>query len=287
MADDAGEGVRESVATVVARDGARAELAWIEPAQPPRSVLLWLPALGVSARNYLPFARGLAAHGMAVALHEWRGAGSSDRRAGRGSDWGYRELLLEDIPASRAVVRERHAGARMRIGGHSLGGQLAVLAAALDPGDVAGVVLVASGSPYWRCFAHPWLLRAFYTGVPALAAACGYFPGRRLGFGGREARRVMTDWARSGRSGRYSAAGVADDLEARLARVTAPVFALRFADDWFGPEASLEWLLRKLPAAPRETVSMDSGELGNIAADHFSWMKSPAAVIRAVANKCI
>jgi len=277
--------VRERVVPVVAGDGARAELALVEPTGPVRDVLLWLPALGVTARNYLPFARELAANGVAVALHEWRGAGSSDRRAGRSLDWGYRELLLEDIPASRAVLRERYAHATSRIGGHSLGGQLATLVAALEPADVAGLVLVASGSPYWRCFGHPWLIRAFYAAVPTIAAACGYFPGRRLGFGGCEARGVMTDWSRSGRSGRYAAEGVAVDLEARLAQVTSPIVALRFADDWLGPAASLDWLLCKLPAAPQETVLLDENDLGNIRADHFSWMKSPGTVVRSIISK--
>ena len=36
----------------------------------PRQALLWLPALGVAARHYLPFAEALAAQGVAVFLHE-------------------------------------------------------------------------------------------------------------------------------------------------------------------------------------------------------------------------
>lgn len=281
----AGNAVRESSVPVVAADGARAELALVEPTGAARGALLWLPALGVAARNYLPFARAMAETGVAVALHEWRGAGSSDRRAGRSLDWGYRELLIDDIPASRAVLRARHPDAPFWLGGHSLGGQLATLAAAMAPADIAGLALVASGSPYWRCFGHPWLIRAFYAIVPAIAAVCGYFPGRRLGFGGREARGVMADWSRSGRTGRYAAAGVAVDLEARLAAVRAPLLALRLAEDWLGPQASLDWLLDKLSAAPHEVVPMGRRDLDGVAADHFSWMKSPAGVVRAILCK--
>ena len=43
----------------------------------------------------------LAAQGIAVFVHEWRGNGSSTQRAGRRQDWGYRELLgtiLNKIP---------------------------------------------------------------------------------------------------------------------------------------------------------------------------------------------
>ena len=39
--------------------------------------------------------------GVAVVMHEWRGIGSSDRRAGRRCNWGYRELLQDDLPATK------------------------------------------------------------------------------------------------------------------------------------------------------------------------------------------
>ena len=54
----------------------------------PRAALLWLPALGVAAKHYLAFAEALAARGIAVFLHEWRGNGSSNLRASRRHDAG-------------------------------------------------------------------------------------------------------------------------------------------------------------------------------------------------------
>ena len=279
--------IRESVARVGAADGANADLLLVQPAAPARDLLLWLPALGVAARNYLPFARELAARGVAVALHEWRGSGSSDWRATRVCDWGYRELLTLDIPASRDAASLANPQARFWLGGHSLGGQLAAIAAGLDSRDVAGLVLVASGSPYWRMFRHAWLIRAFYAAVPGVAATCGYFPGRQLGFGGREARGVMTDWARSGRTGCYAAAGVQRDLEAALAQVGVPVRALRLVDDWLGPAESLGWLLGKMSAAPHEIRLMGPDALGGVRADHFSWMKAASGVAADISDKII
>src|SRR5690606_36359170 len=87
--------------------------------------LLWLPALGIAARHYVPFAEALAARGVAVFVHEWRGNGSSSLRAARHCDWGYRELLELDIPASHADIEAELPGLARAIGGHSLGGQLA------------------------------------------------------------------------------------------------------------------------------------------------------------------
>jgi predicted alpha/beta hydrolase len=273
------------VLPVVAADGARSELLLLAPRIPPRGVLYWLPAMGMPARHYLPLAAALAARGVAVALHEWRGIGSSDRRAGRHSDWGYRELLDADLPAGLALVRGRWPDLDVRIGGHSLGGQLACLHAALHPAAFTGIVLVASGAPYWRRFRHGMAIGAAYVLAPWLAALYGYLPGRRIGFGGNEARGVIADWARSGRTGRYAAAGMDADLERRLAALDTPVLALRLRDDWLGPAASLDWLLGKLaPQAPREPVVVVPAELGGRPADHFSWMKVPDAIAARIAH---
>jgi predicted alpha/beta hydrolase len=274
----------ESVARVTrvsAADGAASELLLVDAAAP-RHWLYWLPAMGVPAKHYLPLASALAAHGIAVALHEWRGIGSSDRRAGWRQDWNYRTLLCQDIPAGLAATRAAWPGARGRIGGHSLGGQLACMFAGLAPQEVAGLVLVATGMPYWRHFRHAWSVGAAYVLAPLLATVCGHLPGRRIGFGGNEARGVIGDWARSGRSGRYAAAGLGD-LEAGMATLAAPLLALRMRDDWLGPEASLDGLLRKLPRATVTRGVITPHDLHG-PADHFGWMKTPEPVAAHIAH---
>ena len=272
------------VIPVTACDGARCELLATLPAGRWQQLLYWMPAMGMPARHYLPLAQALAVAGVAVVLHEWRGIGSSDRRAGRDCNWGYRQLLQDDLPAGMAAVRQRWPQARCWLGGHSLGGQLGLLYASLYPHDFVGVVLVASGAPYWRRFRHGWLIGAAYALAPWLAALIGHLPGRRIGFGGNEARGVIADWARSGRSGRYAVAGMTEDFERLLAALQLPVLALRLQQDWLGPPASLAWLLGKLgPAARRvETISRD--DLDGTPADHFGWMKAPAPVAARIAG---
>ncbi len=273
------------IVPVEAADGAHFELILVMPPDPPaRRALLWLPAMGVPARHYLSLAQALAARGVAVAIHEWRGIGSSDRRAGRRTDWGYRELLERDLAASATALADRLPELPMAMGGHSLGGQLACLYAALHPRQVDGLVLVASGAPYWRAFPHPWSLRAAFHLAPLLAHLRGHLPGRRLGFAGNEARGVIADWARSGRSGRYAARGLAQDLEAALAALRTPVLAIRLCDDWLVPVASLNWLLGKLPASSVQRVELAADALDGQRADHFAWMKAPAAVADALAD---
>ncbi|WP_447897440.1 alpha/beta fold hydrolase [Stenotrophomonas sepilia] len=147
------------------------------PAQP-IARLLWLPALGVAARHYLPLAQALAAKGVAVYLHEWRGNGSSSLRPSRAQDWGYREVLEQDLPASQAVMAaaDEEAGPLpWIIGGHSLGGQLACVHAGRNPLHFHHLWLAASGSPFWRGFPPPRLAAATGLPLPAVDRAA---PGR-------------------------------------------------------------------------------------------------------------
>jgi predicted alpha/beta hydrolase len=139
-------------------------------------------------------------------------------------------------------------------------------------------LLVASGSPYWRTFAYAPLIYLALALAAPLSQLLGYLPGRKLGFGGNEARGVIADWARSGRTGRYAAHGVAVDVEQHLAAIQSPVLALQLRDDWLAPARSLAWLLDKMPQAPKRMGIIDSSQLMGQPADHFRWMKVPHAI---------
>ncbi len=260
-------------------DGAGCDLIVVAPARP-RAGLLWLPALGVAARHYLPLAAALARQGVAVAVHEWRGLGSSDRRAGRRCDWGYRELLTLDIPASRAAAAAACPDLPWLLGGHSLGAQLAALAAARAPTAAIGLVAVASGVPDWRTFPPVWRLplRSLYFGAPLLARLYGHYPGRRLRFAGNEARGVIADWAASGARGRYAARGLDDDLQAALAALRLPVLGLRLADDRLVPAASLAGLLACMPLSVRESQVLAPAEFAAARIGHFGWLATPGPI---------
>ncbi len=265
---------------VTAADGATAELI-VHPS-PQGEFVYWLPALGVTARHYARFAEVLAAEGIGLARHEWRGAGSSNLRARRGVDWRYRDLLA-DIRDGLAALRVRHPDARIWIGGHSLGAQFAALALARDP-SLAGVIIVASGTPYWRSF--PWWQRPILLGVFAwfrlLSDLFGYFPGRRTAFAGNEARSVIHDWIRSGLSGRYRHAWPEGELDAELRERTQPLFALHLRDDRFAPPSSFDELVSRLPNAPKRIHHLVPTDFESGKADHFSWMKDPAPIARRI-----
>jgi len=263
---------------VQADDGHRFALLARVPGQP-RARLLWLPALGVAARHYLPFAEALAARGVAVYLHEWRGNGSSSLRPSRTQDWGYREILEQDLPASLAQV-PTDAAAPLVIGGHSLGGQLACCFAGMHPQRFARIWLVASGTPYWRTFPAPrgWALPLVYRFLPWLAQRHGVLHGRKLGFGGTEARGLIRDWSRVGLNNHYAAAGMATDLEAGMRDLRGRATAVVMAHDWLAPSGSMQGLLARMPGM-RAQLSVITAQMLGARADHFAWMKTPEAVV--------
>lgn len=270
----------QPVIAVEAGDGHRFELIHVA-AERPRHALLFLPGMGLSARLFIRFARALAKRGTSVFIHEWRGNGSSSLRASRQTDWGYRELL-DDIDAARGAVSSQAPDGYL-VGGHSLGAQFSCLSAAVDPRDCRGLIVLAGGSPYWRTFPLPMkaVMATIMFAFPTLGALIGYYPGKRVGFAGNEARGVMADWARSARSGRYEPAGIDFDLEARLHALRLPVLALDMADDWFVSQGSLDWLVGKLDGCELTRRVVEAAEAGE-KADHYAWMKRPDRTAEAI-----
>lgn len=267
---------------VTAQDGHgfAVRLARGDPGSP---ALLFLPALGVPAEKYDRFAAALADRGITVAVPDWRGMASSDRRAVRGSDWGYPQLLEHDVPAARAAIAALPARS-WAIGGHSLGGQVAALAAALSPADYAALVLVATGVPDARTFPASQRLgvRLFAASMPVLTGVFGYFPGQRLRWAGVEAATLMRQWAGTVRRGDYDAVGI-PDLEAKLRAVSLPALGVRYTGDWLATHASLAALLGKLGPGARSIDVFDQARLGDTP-DHFRWLKSPATPAARIAE---
>jgi predicted alpha/beta hydrolase len=268
---------------VSAADGHRFEVRWHRACA--AGTALWLlPALGVRADRYDRFAQALNTQGVSVAVPDWRGLASSSWRASRRADWGYRELLELDLSAARAALEAHAPGERWAIGGHSLGGQIAALAAALDPGAYSGLVLVATGVPDARLFPKRdrWGVRLFARAIPLLTRLFGYFPGQRLRWAGREAGTLMRQWAGTVLSGSYDEVGIAH-AEDRLRALRLPVLGLRYTEDWLASDATLRGLVDKVGGGPRTFEAIDGARLGD-RPDHFRWLKTPAVPAAIVAG---
>ncbi|MBI2383011.1 MAG: alpha/beta fold hydrolase [Gammaproteobacteria bacterium] len=267
---------------VRAADGHAFDLA-LYPARPDAPAILIGPAMGTPARVYAPLAAAFAAQGLNAAVIELRGIGSSSLRAGRRVDYGYRHLVEQDWPAARSALHGRLPAARQYLLGHSLGGQVALLHAAMHPQGVAGAILVAAGSVHYKGWAGARSLGilAFTQFAGALSGLAGYFPGKRVGFGGTEARTLMQDWARLARSGRFALRG-GPDYEAELARLRLPVLGLSFEHDVYTPHRAQKNLLDKLRSATVTRLPLSAADTG-VRLDHYNWIGKSDAVVSRVA----
>lgn len=281
--------VGRHVLVVTAADDATGRLLLHLPAEAQVGVY-WLPALGVGIAPNEPLADSLAALGVAVAMHEWRGLGESDRRATRRCDWGYQDLLDIDIAAGLAAARARLPGLRWYLGGHSLGGQFALIHAAMEQaarhGEAfEGVFLVASGQPHWRAFPG-WRaagVLGFAIAIPAITSVVGYFPGTRLGFAGREAATLMREWAGTAIRGNYRMRAYGNALNDALAAYTGRVLAIRMSEDRLAPPGAIDRLRALAPRADWSVQEFGRAEIANRRPDHFGWLREPAAVAAAFA----
>lgn len=254
------EGTSYAVTLVRATDPA--------PAAP---VVVVAPAMGMKARYYEVLLDALAAAGVHAAVAEQRGHEASGGRVpGRSYDFGYADLV-DDLDRAIDAVRAELPDAPVVVLGHSLGGQIAALLAARRADSLAGLVLVASGTPHWRDYSRRLLFAAY--AFPLVARVVGHFPGAQLRFAGREARGLMHDWGHLARTGRF----VTD--EPGLAEVSLPVLSISIEDDWLGPVSSIDGLVAKLPRATVTRVHVDEDGI-----DHFRWARQTEPVVPLVTD---
>jgi predicted alpha/beta hydrolase len=265
-------------------DGERLGLqVYPEPA-PDAPLVVVCPAMGVPARYYRPLAAELAGHGLAVVVADLRGTGASTPRPSRRSRYGYAELAADVGAVLEHIAAD---GRRVVLLGHSLGGQACALhlALATEGSTVDGLALVAVGLPWYRAYRGPRArgVLVLTQWINAVSAVLRVWPG--WGFGGRQARGVIRDWAYTARHGRFPRLGgrSAGEVRAGLSRVATPVLAISFDGDAFTPAATLDHLVGMLAAAPVERVHLGPAEM-DASVDHFTWVRAAAPVATRVAE---
>ncbi|GAA4863521.1 alpha/beta hydrolase family protein [Saccharopolyspora rosea] len=248
---------------------------------PTSPVILLLPAMGVPARYYRRFVGNLHAHGLSVVTFDLRGQGESAPLPARGVRFAYQDLI-DDVDAVIDVIASALPGAPRFLLGHSLGGQLGMLHTASRPGRVRGVVLVASGSAWYAAFPGIYRLRTLFGPqlVAGLARVLGYWPGHRLGFGGRQPVGLVRDWARQSRTGRYVLAGSSTNYEAALRSVDVPLLTVTVSGDRLAPQSSVDHLAGKAIRARRVHKHYSRTLAGADQLGHFSWVRNGAELSR-------
>ncbi|OZG75072.1 alpha/beta hydrolase [Hahella sp. CCB-MM4] len=236
-------------------------------------VILGMPAMGVRSGYYESLARNFQALGMHYACGELRGIGSSSIRASRRTNFGYLDMINRDWPACVEALRLHCPGSPIWLLGHSLGGQLNALYTATHPDQISGMILISSCTVYYRNYPHPIRLWLSSQALRVVAELNGYLPGKRIGFAGTEARRVIRDWARNARNGDYRIENSPLDYDKLLGRIRHPVLGVSLATDDMAPRRAVDHLCQKMEMAKVERWHFENGELTSQLLDHFNWVK--------------
>ncbi|MCP3976899.1 MAG: alpha/beta fold hydrolase [bacterium] len=246
------------------------------------AVVLILPAMGVAAGYYSDVIAALVDVGLAVAIADWRGHGTSNLRASRSVNWGYRHLVEVDVSATLQAVKDRFPDRPVYALGHSLGGQIASLHAAAFPGEFAGIALIASVTLDHRDWGFPrsWGVLAFTQSVRAITMVLGYFPGNRFHFAGREGRQQMIDWASNGLNGRWVLGGSTYDYESLLAEIAVPVLMMSIDGDSYTPDRAIATHLGKMPRADVTRHQWTAVDLEPGGLHHLRWVRHSEPIVR-------
>ncbi|WP_019927418.1 alpha/beta fold hydrolase [Nocardia sp. BMG111209] len=278
----------EALPVTVAASAASAAASFVvrvlPAADPAAPVVLMLPAIAMKAKFYLPMLAALQQEGLSAASVDLRAQGESLPALGEAPNYGYRQLIETDLPAIVAAVRERFPQAPLYLFGHSLGGQLALLYSASVPGELAGVITMATGSVFWRSF--PWqrwpivLLGSQY--VHAVSLLRGHWAGGKL-MAGPMAGGVMVDWSRHATTGRYRPRGSRLNYDRLLRDNPVRVLMLSLDSDPLGPKPTVDFLAARLRAAAvtRRHLDANSG-VRNL--NHFTWVKDGPVLSELIAD---
>ena len=243
-------------------------------------VFLILPAMGVRAKFYQPLAKAFVENGINCVISDLRGLGTSSIRPSSKVDFGYQEMIA-DLETVVAIVKEKFANRPIFILGHSLGGQVASLYLSKHSNTVNGLILVAASSVYYKGWAgfQKWKTLMGVRLFSGLSQLLGYFPGDKVGFGGKGAKTVLLDWSHLGLTGVFKLSGDTFDYEAALKRTTIPLFAAAIEGDTLAPKAAMRNLYQKFhPENPTTTYELTKEMVGK-PLNHFNWVKNNVPLV--------
>jgi predicted alpha/beta hydrolase len=237
----------------------------------PRACALIGSAMAVRSRFYGPFARHLAAQGIAALTFDYRGIGASKPQgslkgfAAHFHDWGEK-----DLAGAADFLRARFPALPQHFVGHSAGGQLMGM---IEGARFDRALFVAAGTAFWKAYRglpRAVMVALWYGVIPAATALTGYLPMRAFGQGDDVPLGVAREWAAWGKDPRYVFAWAEPRGGLSYLRYDGPLRALCFEDDAYAPRAAMESLLSLYPRAQTE-LRLEKGPVG-----HFGFFQKPA-----------
>lgn len=223
-------------------------------------------ATGAKASYYWRYADYLASRGFRAVVADYRGVG---RSAPPGAAAGLRAMRTRwhewgtlDTDAVIGWAERDGPGRRIVAVGHSFGG-LGVCLAPRATG-VDRLLMVGAQHAHWRDYAvrDPRALLRWHVAMPAIAAAAGYLPGRRLGWLEDIPRGVAFDWARGRADFADTIGNGGRAVMDRMAALDFEVLAVAASDDPFATPAATERLLDYLPGVSVRRCELVPAEFG-------------------------
>ncbi len=220
---------------------------------------------------------------MTAITADLRGLGLSSVRPSNKVDFGYLEMV-EDLKTITKVIKETFPNQKIYGLGHSLGGQIEALAQAKYPNLFDGLILIAANSVYYKCWTgkQRYINLMGYYIFSLMSQVLGYFPGHKVGFGGKAAKTQIIDWSHVGKKGWYKLVGDNLDYETALNTLKMPVLAVYVEGDWLSPKAAMAHLYQKFNvAAPITNFTLTRATTG-VKLNHFNWVKNSENIVKVI-----
>lgn len=247
--------------------------------------VLVLPAMGVPGTYYQRLVDSLAAHDLDVTVADFTTSGDHDAAQSRRGGHGYKVLVEQCIPDAYRKAQARSPDKSVLVVGHSLGGQLGLIAAGRYFPNTP-IVLIASGTAHFRAFSGA--RRGLYlvaSQVIALSARLfGFWPGDRIGFGGRQSAATMSDWAFNVRTGGYRSSAASFDYDEALTHFRGSVLAIHVQDDRLAPPDATHRLLAKTRFERVTPAAYSSSRAKSHPGSHFTWVRDLPGVAPQIAE---
>ncbi len=246
------------------------------------TVVVIFPAMGVPASYYRHYAATLSKSNFHVATVDHRGHGNSSVRPSRKVNFGYSEQIEIEYRGIIETLKNNFPNSKLAIMGHSLGGQVGGMFAAQYPHLVDGLIVNASCSVYYKGWGNSAGLGVlgFAAFCKMLARQLGYYPGNRVGFGGREARGIIEDWFVTAKSGRFVAHGSSFNYDEAMSKFSKPLLGITYHGDTSAPPLALKYFLEKFPSQNAQQHHIKAAEKLN----HYSWVKQPDLSMDLICN---
>jgi len=222
------------------KDGRMICATCYSPLKPNGKNIIVAPAAYLVQREYRSFAVHFQQLGYNVFTFDYRGVGDSAPDCLKGCDARLQQWAVQDADAVIRYVKNSYPGTEVIYVGHGIGGELIGLAQASQ--YINKLVLASSSLSCKRLWS--WKGRMRITALKAIGRISnnllGYFPGKKLGFPRDLPKGVMHEWADwcDNPNGLFD---VFPDNNYR--KLTIPLFAFSFSNDWMTPEKGVEGLL--------------------------------------------